>query len=283
MRASIAASAPPPEAPLAPQSESNGASSALVWLAVFATLVLLGAAAWIVRDGELYTPRQGLGYWLGATGGSLMVLLLTYPARKRLGFMRSWGPLKHWFRMHMMCGVAGPVLVMFHSTFHVGSLNAGIAMGCMLLVMSSGFIGRVLYRKIHHGLYGSRANLQELERELARDLQTLAPVLERMPAVKQEVERFTALSAGHFLFLGWRRLAARRRVRRALSAYDGSAAHMPLDALLKSIDVTLREVQRAAQFSTYERLFSIWHAVHIPFLSMLVLTAVTHVVVVHFY
>jgi hypothetical protein len=45
----------------------------------------------------------------------------------------------------------------------------------------------------------------------------------------------------------------------------------------------LREAQRAAQFSTYERLFSIWHAVHIPFIGMLALTAVVHVVVVHFY
>jgi hypothetical protein len=53
--------------------------------------------------------------------------------------------------------------------------------------------------------------------------------------------------------------------------------------LLRTIDQTLQEVQRTAQFSTYERLFSIWHAVHIPFLGMLVLTAVVHVVVVHFY
>ena len=264
-----------------------------MWLVVLAAVAVLAALALIVRTGELYTPRQDFGYWLGATGGSLMVLLLSYPARKRLRFMQTWGPLKHWFRMHMMAGVLGPLLVMFHSTFHIGSLNAGIAMACMLLVMSSGFVGRFLYRKIHHGLYGSRADLQELEQQLGRDLQALGPVLEGMPAVKQEIERFAALvahkpqgmgqSAAHFLSLGWQRLAARRRVRRAASAALATGAHMPLRALMQSIDVTLREVQRTAQFSTYERLFSIWHAVHIPFLAMLVLTAVIHVVAVHFY
>ena len=280
--------------PVALPSDSDAsAGRALAWLAVLAALASLGALAWVVSSGELYTPRQGFGYWLGATGGSLMVLLLSYPMRKRVRFMQAWGPLKHWFRMHMMFGVVGPLLVMFHSAFHVGSLNAGIAMACMLLVMGSGFVGRFLYRKIHHGLYGSRATVQELEQQLAHDLQALGPVLEGMPTVKQEIERFAALvgykpqgivqSAAHFLSLGWQRLAARRRVQRAASGAVGTGANMPLSALMHGINVTLREVQRTAQFSTYERLFSIWHAVHIPFLAMLVLTAVIHVVAVHFY
>jgi hypothetical protein len=56
-----------------------------------------------------------------------------------------------------------------------------------------------------------------------------------------------------------------------------------LDELLLNIDATLRAAQTTAQFSTYERLFSQWHTVHIPFLFMLLLTALVHVVAVHAY
>jgi hypothetical protein len=290
MRAADAATASP--VALASDGES-AAERVRVWLVALAVLTVFAALAWTVRQGDFYTPREGVGYWMGASGGTLMVLLLTYPMRKRLAFMQGWGALKHWFRMHMMAGVLGPLLVMFHSAFHVGSINAGIAMTCMLLVMSSGLVGRFLYRKIHHGLYGSRATLQELEQRLERDRHALGAALDAMPAVKQEVDRFAALVSrpphglvrrtAHFLSLGWQRGAARRRARRAAAAGVASGTRASLDALLHSIDVTLREAQRTAQFSTYERLFSIWHAVHIPFIGMLALTAVVHVVAVHFY
>jgi hypothetical protein len=250
-------------------------------------VVMLAATAWVIRNADFYSPGKGIGYVLGATGASLMVLLLLYPVRKRVRFMRDWGALKHWFRLHMLAGVIGPVLVLFHSTFHIGSFNAGIALFSMVLVASSGFVGRFLYREIHHGLYGAKANVEELRQILARDFKALEQVLQTMPAVRDEIDGFEALASGkargvvpgaaHFLSLGARRLAARRRVRRAV------AGHEDLTSLLDTIDRTLREVQRTAQFSTYERLFSIWHAVHIPFLGMLILTAVVHVVAVHFY
>jgi hypothetical protein len=56
-----------------------------------------------------------------------------------------------------------------------------------------------------------------------------------------------------------------------------------ITALVHAIDKALRAAQRAAEFSNYERLFSLWHALHIPFLCMLVITAVAHVVAVHIY
>lgn len=258
-----------------------------VRIGIYALVVILAGAAWVIRNGDFYTPAGGIGYALGATGATLMVLLLLYPVRKRVPFMRDWGAIKHWFRLHMLAGVIGPLLVLFHSTFHIGSFNAGVAMFSMILVATSGFVGRFLYREIHHGLYGAKANVEELQQTLARDFKALEPVLQTMPAVSEEVDRFAALvsakpqgavrRAAHFLSLGARRLAARRRVRRVV------AGNVDLTTLLGTIDRTLQEVQRTAQFSTYERLFSIWHAVHIPFLGMLVLTAVVHVVVVHFY
>ena len=45
----------------------------------------------------------------------------------------------------------------------------------------------------------------------------------------------------------------------------------------------LNAVTRVAQFTAYERLFSLWHVAHIPFVYLLLISAVIHVVAVHAY
>ena len=270
----------------------------LMRIAITLTIFLLLLAAWVVHSSAPYHSGKGLGYALGLAGGVLLLGLLIYPVRKRVRFMRQWGALKHWFRFHMVGGIFGPLLILFHSTFHVGSFNAGVALGCMLLVVASGVVGRFIYRKIHHGLYGTQASLKDLEQELAQGFEALNPLLQRMPRVKQEVEKFAALvshrptalsaRAGHFLSLSVKRWFAVRRVRDALTAYAAGpdhqvAAKASLGTLLETIDNALQAVQRRSQFSTYERLFSLWHVVHVPFLFMLVITAIVHVVAVHAY
>jgi len=38
-----------------------------------------------------------------------------------------------------------------------------------------------------------------------------------------------------------------------------------------------------AEFEGYERLFSLWHALHIPLIFMLIIAAVIHVIAVNVY
>ena len=45
----------------------------------------------------------------------------------------------------------------------------------------------------------------------------------------------------------------------------------------------LMTIQRIAQFSAWERLFSWWHVAHVPFVYLMLLSAVAHVVAVHAY
>ena len=273
--------------------------SALLHFGPTLTVLVLLLAAWVVRSSAPYSSGRGMGYALGLVGGLLMLGLLLYPLRKRIRFMHSWGALKYWFRFHMIGGIFGPLLVLFHSTFHVGSVNAAVALLCMLLVVASGVVGRFIYGRIHHGLYGSHASLKELEKALAQEIETLAPSLQRMPALKQEIDRFVALvslspvgrtaRAAHFLTLGVRRILAERRLRQMLTSYaDGKVDRMApfysdLNALMRRINTTLQAVQHRAQFATYDRLFALWHVIHMPFLCMLVITAIVHVVAVHAY
>ena len=275
---------------------------ALVVPIVATSLLLLAWAVW--HDG-LYTSGSDFGYWLGVVGGSLMLVLLIYPLRKRFRVLAVLGPLKHWFRFHLVAGIVGPLIVLFHSTFHIGSFNAAIALVSMLLVVASGLVGRFLYRKIHHGLFGSRATVTELQRSLEQQLTALQAALTELPVVEREIGRFSALVSlqpegrwqhcWHFVSLGWKRYMAGHRVHRAIAGYDrysggsnvgeGAGMHTRahLQTLAQTIDDTLKAVQRTAQFSTYEKLFSLWHVVHIPFLCMLVVTAIVHVLAVHAY
>jgi hypothetical protein len=60
----------------------------------------------------------------------------------------------------------------------------------------------------------------------------------------------------------------RRRLRRTALAY---------------INRRLAATRRLADFQIFERLFSLWHALHIPLIVMLLLAGIVHVVVVHLY
>lgn len=268
-------------------------------IAVAALTLALILAAWHVRSHAPYTSSSDFAYYLGLVGGSLMLALLLYPLRKRIRVLHALGPLRHWFRFHMIAGFLGPILVLFHSTFHIRSINAAVALASMLLVAASGIVGRFIYRRIHRGLYGSRTTHEELQQSLDKQLKHVqaSPVLPR--EVKQEIESFARLVSCapegrwqrvvHFVSLGFRRRRAGKRARRAMARYSESYRTVlhgtlaDLDQLLLNIDATLRAAQTTAQFSTYERLFSQWHAVHVPFLFMLLLTALVHVVAVHAY
>lgn len=265
---------------------SASSTRRLLWLSV----ALLTALAWYVRELQPYTSASDVGYWMGVVGGSLMAALLLYPLRKRLRWTQPLGALRHWFRFHMVAGIGGPLLVLYHSTFHVGSFNAAIALSSMLLVAASGIVGRFLYRRIHHGLYGRQATFKELQEQLAQHLTELETGVQYVPAVKTEIEAYLQhageprrgkLSATfHFLTLGVYRRAALGRVRKVLRATSRRPSR---EKLYLTVADTLAAAQKASQFNAFVRLFALWHVIHIPFLGMLVLTAIAHVIAVHAY
>lgn len=140
----------------------EGAAGVVMFVILVAAILYLG---WTHRNDGTINPEHGLGYYLGIVGGSLMLTLLLYPLRKRVKWMRSWGTVAGWFRLHMILGIVGPALVMLHSNFEIKSLNASVALYCMLLVSASGIIGRYIYSRIHRGLYGGKVEARELLEE----------------------------------------------------------------------------------------------------------------------
>lgn len=273
-----------------------------------ATAMLLGvsflvACAWAIGRWGGFTAGSRVGYNLGLAGGIMMLLLFLYPLRKHFRFMHGFGPAKYWFALHMTLGILGPLFILAHSRFHVGSINAGIALASMSLVAGSGIIGRFIYTRIHHGLYGRRASLQEL-RELAglnsKEVQSklaFAPEVEGaladFEAALATPQRNRLRSVWTFATLWLRgRIVYKRCVRELNRLYrahahsqgwDHGKTQRRLAAAKRLVRTYLQGVQRVAQFNTYERLFSLWHVLHVPLVYMLVFSAIAHVVAVHMY
>jgi len=129
------------------------------------TLFVIAAILWGYNAHlERYiTPARGMGYILGIIGGSMMLLLSLYPARKRLSWLGAVGDVTWWFRIHMMFGVLGPLIVLFHSNFSLGATNSNVALTCMLVVAGSGVIGRYFYGRVYGDWTDHKSTLEELQ------------------------------------------------------------------------------------------------------------------------
>jgi hypothetical protein len=247
-------------------------------------------AGWKRRLEWPLTAESGTGYLLGIIGATMMVLLLLYPLRKHNRFLRKMGPVKYWFRLHMLFGVMGPALILFHSGFRLGSLNSSIALFSMLLVAGSGLIGRYFYIKIHHGLYGQKATLEELQQHSDLLRQSLPEDLQATPGILDRIRHFESLitpRSGNLIGSLWKLLSVGIRTRWLFLIFritaDRSLTPPEKHQLVRHIGAHLSSIRKMAEFHFYERLFSIWHVVHLPLFLMLILTGVVHVIAVHAY
>jgi len=271
--------------------------------ALLGAVALLFAAAIAIARSGWYTAESDLSYWLGVAGGVAMLALFAYPLRKRWRAMREIGSTRFWFALHMSLGIAGPLLIVLHSTLALGSLNATIAFASMAVVAASGIVGRYLYGRIHNGLYGRRETLAELRAQAGIDSAALHSKLALLGPVETRLVEFARLAeaaerAGlsrplRFMTLGVRAMLARRwcvgSATRSLcklaeaQGWTDEKRDRRIAVFSTFIGAYLQAVQRVAQFGVFERLFSWWHVLHVPLVFMLVLSAIAHVVAVHMY
>ena len=262
--------------------------------------LLVGVSMWVaykVATGNYYTPRSNVGFYLGVVGSVMMLLMLAYPLRKHVRWMQRWGALKHWFRIHMIMGIVGPTLVLFHSTFHLRSTNASVALFSMLGVVISGIVGRFIYTKIHHGLYGRRATLEKIQAEFAGHANDARSRLHFAPRVEQWLQSFERDSmqldrsfTSHLispLTIGLKRrilgFRCAHELRRILKTERHPEFHGGASEATQLASSEVRECQRVAQFSTYERIFSLWHVLHIPLIYILAACTIFHIVAAYMY
>ena len=246
-------------------------------------IVILLAVGWAVREQNYLVAETGIGYWFGIIGGSMMLLILAYPLRKRFKSWSSIGSVKSWFRIHMILGVLGPVIILFHSGFRLGSFNSSVALFCMIIVALSGYIGRYLYQRIHHGLYGKKIRFEELVSadERAGQLLREAGIIDL--GLVNEFEQIAAELTHRHTGIN-RSLRFYRQMRSRIDRLRRQIVKLKLDKSDTSeICRRLKELRSICTLGINEIRFSYWHVLHIPLLVMLVLSGLVHVAVVHLY
>lgn len=265
----------------------------LVFTAASAAALVIG---WQLRHEHLVTAEQGVGYWLGIAGTTAMLLLLIYPLRKRVGGLRRIGSVAAWFRVHMMMGVVGPILILYHANFGLGSTNANVALASMLLVAGSGLIGRYLYAKVYRGSAARIMDVRQFLAALERDDISVPLSPDAKRAVLSRLQSFAAETFPDDVAATRRKglLGFRFRRLRLAVAKDMAAMARTSRATKAQSKADVRAARRivmafkhllyvAARVKTFERLFALWHVLHLPLFLLLVIAATLHIVAVHIY
>ena len=296
---------PEPRAPGVAKSSQPRSNRLNAWvsgtIAVAVTLALI--AGWFTHDASGLTPGKGLGYYLGIIGGLTILAVLGYPMRK---YVRSWGNFGStagWFSAHMLLGVLGPAIILFHAGFQLGAFNSNVALITMLFVAGSGIVGRYLYGQLQRGLHGRRSELTEMlshttdmRLALGGDLPQASLVWQEL-SLLEEMARAPARGLSGALrqsvSLTWRANSARRHVARdtrrfidtesrrfGLKAKHRKAWHR---AAREHLDSYFGAVAAAARLILFERMFSAWHYLHVPLFVVMALSVIVHIVAVHFY
>jgi hypothetical protein len=296
--AAIAASAPH-----SPTALSRPAAQRLTEYAVLLTAAVAVILGYAFRHSDVFVPYEGAGYYLGIAGGVGMLLQLFYAYAKKLRVFHSVAASRAVFHLHMILGLAGPILILYHCKFSWGAKNSNVALIAMFLVVGSGLAGRIVHRKIRAGLHGqgrdtgsAKPRAQHLREIMDADIGgTGWLVAERLSALSAAVPDgktspmplWAALTAP--FRIGLARLALARLIRAAVtqnaaqhgwsageqSRYCGLANQHVADFLSANYAIP--------QLLVWERLLSFWHLLHVPLFYFLVLAGITHVVAVHWY
>ncbi|MEN8145371.1 MAG: hypothetical protein ABFS14_10515 [Gemmatimonadota bacterium] len=263
---------------------------AMVWIAVALPLLVLGLDYYLLPlDERVYSslhstwgPAGLIGQGLGVVG-SLMILVgvVLYGARKRVGWMRRTGSLKSWLDFHIFLCTLGPFLVVLHTTLKLGGI-VSIAFWSMVTVVLSGVFGRYVYARIPKTIEGRFLDLRALDEQrenLLAEIQAatgIAPgALNRLLGRSMEgsVGFARALGAAATFDMGRRR--RNKRMQKLLLAE--SLSETAARAAAQMVDREARLELQISLMDPFKRLFGYWHAFHLPLAILMFAILAVHV------
>ncbi len=254
--------------------------------------LLVGAGGWhyytrplAVRGYDrahvLLRPTGVIGHAMGVVGLVMMLVPIAYTVRKKWRALARVGRLDNWLSVHIFCGIFGPVLVTFHTSFKFNGI-VSVAYWAMVSVVISGFVGRYLYVRMPRSIRGAEMTYAEIvERASALRARVEGPAsgpgalaaLDAFEAaiVPKRGERWTRSAR-----VGWlrrRRLIRRLRAALAREGFEPSVAHEAVSMALERAYL----LRRLAYLETTKRWFAAWHVFHQPLVYLMFGIAALHV------
>jgi hypothetical protein len=263
--------------------------------------MIITALAWLTISNTNFLTNSDFSYNAGLLGGFLMLCSIFYALLKRIRFINAMGHNETWFYAHLICGVLGTMIVLFHTTFQIKSINSGVALTCLLLVIVSGIFGRyvctiLLYQA--HIIY-EKIGLQEISliNALAKYRQTTSK------NVKFGISRLLAIGLGkgkrwyekvfNLVKLPYYTFSLYFNLRTSLNdsfskiAIEKNLEDSELKEQLKDKRILARQYVKNISLLCLTQITSDilvhWRTIHSSILYLLTLTAVGHIVAVHMY
>jgi hypothetical protein len=237
----------------------------------------------------LLKSSAALGLWMGIIGLALFLFMWMYPFRKKLKSLAWTGPVGEWMRVHIVAGLAIPLVVAVHAGWRFEGF-IGIGYMSMLIVSLSGIVGRYLYIHIPRSQNGLEMSLEDVGSERRSLIARIAAatgfeveeVEKRMAVDMQPYNGLDPLrSIARMIrddFTRWRTLQALEHdLRRRRPDHAALRGH----ELRETMRLARREMALAQQVRMLEVtqvVFGYWHVAHRPFAITALLAILIHVV-----
>lgn len=206
----------------------------------------------------LLKPSGIIGHGLGIIGSLLIVFgLFSYMIRKRINMFVHFGSLKYWLEFHIFLCTLGSVFVVYHTTFKFGGI-VSIGFWSMVIVWTSGVIGRYIYLQIPRTIEGRELSLREVQ-----DYKTELD-LELMNKYQIDISEIKNNNYSN-------------KKLKILSKNITSVEYKKIKQLMndqKKISIRIERLDRM------QNLFKYWHVAHLPFAIILLIILVIHIAIV---
>ena len=235
-------------------------------------------------------PSGPLGLAFGGLGFGLFLFMWLYPLRKKLHWLAFTGAVGQWLRVHVLAGLALPLLVAVHAGWRFDGL-IGLGYWALLLVCASGIMGRYLYVRIPRSQSGLELTLDEVAGERRALITRIAAATRLDPA---SVEKALATDPRSYAGLDpartvlrlvaddWARWRAMRDLGRRWARPRPGAPALDRPALAGALKLARREMalsQQARMLEASRRVFGYWHVAHRPVAVTALLAVLVHVIV----
>ncbi|MCB1197861.1 MAG: NAD(P)-binding domain-containing protein [Deltaproteobacteria bacterium] len=251
-------------------------------IAILAYLAFVGRNYYFLSTAEkvrsdlhhLLKPGGSWGRNIGMIATLVMLSNFLYAFRKNIRFFKGKNTIKNWLRFHVFVGLMSPLVILFHAAFQSRNLVATLCYISLLLVVSTGLIGRYFYGMLSFGEIELRAKIQDLQEALHLQIENI-----NQPKVIHRILRDISIKRGSNIFssLLWGMLV-KIRVRIQVAKLKKAFLEKQAYKAFKANIIDLQKYQK--QISTYKtisKIMSYWRVIHVVLALTLLIVIVIHI------
>lgn len=234
-------------------------------------------------DFRVLGPGELVGHGYGIVGTALILTNLLYLVRRRLARL-PLGSMRVWLDLHVVTGLLGSILILFHSAFQLRTPIATVTSVSLLFVVLTGVIGRYIYalapKPDDPQLDASLEALDTMSSGLGRRIEA-ALAAHPIPDPGGNPSFLKTL----FMIPAWMRAgrARRRIVREHTGAALGTLDDLEAVLFRRVSREAARRAKNQARAAMGASLLRTWRGLHRFLAALMILSVSVHIAVAWFY